>query len=141
MSLTIDALADAVKTLITPMVTAASGTVERAYVPDRRPEDLADLIVTVVPSGEAWTRLTRGGVWRRDPTIDVAPQQVARTQAERDTLMQFTRALAIYLSKNGPAAGASPLKLTVGPIYSPEHMRTKQVFTSIITVTYIGGGV
>ncbi len=121
-------------------------TAVRAYAPAYSVEQLKTLRVTVVPKGLI---RVRGG--RRtdqiDPAIDVAIQKtlvVTDDDApgtidndEVDSLMELTEAIADYLRKQRLQGYSAAMGIAIenDPAWSQDHMATKRVFTSVVTVT------
>ena len=110
-----------------------------------RPEfDLAQLKttqVTLVPKKIEITNIARNAN-QYDVSIDVAVQKKVdlANQADLDGLMalveqigEFFRLRRLTLAGGGSALWA---KTENDPIFAPEHLETKQVFTSVLTLTF-----
>jgi hypothetical protein len=145
-SLPID-IADAVVTALNAApVPPATGftptfTAVRAYRPEFDLVDLKNLRVSVVPKAIEITSLGRRAN-QHDVGVDVAVQQkvdLADT-ATLDGLMLLVQQIADFLRlrRIDLADGASAMwvKTENTPIYSPDHLETKQVFTSVLTFTF-----
>ena len=113
----------------------------RAYRPEFELAELQTLRVSVVPRGIEITSANRN-INRHDISIDVGVQQKvdAEDSAALDGLMKLVERIAdqlrikrLNLSGGG---GAVWVKTANDPIYSPEHLQTKNVFTSILTFTF-----
>ncbi len=117
---------------------------ERQYKPEYDLAQLKTLRVTVVPRKIEIASLGRN-VNQHDVAVDVAVQKkVASTSTqELDPLMALVEQIADYLrlrrltlGKDGAGGSALWVKTENVPIYSPEHLEQKQVFTSVLTVTF-----
>lgn len=138
----ISAIADAV---VAELNGAAAGTFVQAFTAARhyRPQfDLAELKtlrVSVVPKGIAITGLMRSAN-QHDVSVDVAVQKKVNPtdSAELDGLMTLVEQIADYLRLRRLTALPTALwtKTDNVPVYSPEHLETKQVFTSVLTLTF-----
>ena len=109
----------------------------RAYAPILELEDMAGLHLTVVPRSQASTRLARG-LFEETYEIDVAVQQRAATDAERDALMLLAQAM--HERYRSQRLTAYPAAVCVGgkvePLFAREHLLEHGVFTSVLTLTY-----
>lgn len=138
----ITGIADAV---VAELNGAAPGTFGQAFTAVRgyRPQfDLAELKalrVSVVPRGIVIESLMRHAN-QHDVGIDVAVQKkVSPTDAaELDGLMLLTEQIADFFRLRRLSASPEALwtKTDNVPVYSPEHLETKQVFTSVLTLTF-----
>ena len=138
----ITTIADAV---VTELNGAAPGTFDQSFTAERhyRPQfDLAELKtvrVSVVPKAIGITSLMRNAN-QHDVSIDVAVQKkVSPTDAaELDGLMLLTEQIADFFRLRRLSALPEALwtKTDNVPVYSPEHLETKQVFTSVLTLTF-----
>ena len=140
-------VADALVTLLNAApVPPATGftptfTAERAYRPQFDLEELQTLRVSVVPKAIEIQTLGRRAN-QHDISIDVAVQQKVDVadSAALDTLMALVQQIAdfVRLRRIDLAGGSSAvwIKTDNTPIYSPEHLETKQVFTSVLTFTF-----
>jgi hypothetical protein len=114
-------------------------TAVRAYRPQFELPDLKTLRVTVVPKAIEITGMART-VNQHDVSIDVAVQKkvAAADDAELDALMVLVERIADLfrlrrLSMFPTALWQRTLNV---PIYSPEHLEQKQVFTSVLTLSF-----
>ena len=138
----ITAIADAV---VTDLNGAAAGTFAQAFTAARhyRPQfDLAELKtlrVSVVPKGIAITGLMRSAN-QHDVSVDVAVQKKVNPadSAELDGLMALVEQIADYFRLRRLTALPTALwtKTDNVPVYAPEHLEQKQVFTSVLTFTF-----
>jgi hypothetical protein len=138
----ITTMADAV---ITELNGAVAGTFAQAFVAARhyRPQfDLAELKtlrVSVVPRGIVVQSLGRSAN-QHDVSVDVAVQKkVSPTDGmELDGLMTLVERIADYFRLRRLTAMPEALwtKTDNVPVYSPEHLETRQVFTSVLTLTF-----
>lgn len=137
-------LADAIVAAIT---TAPAATFNQAiaavrhYRPQFDLEELKSLRVSVVPKAIEIATLGRRSN-QHDVSVDVAVQQRvdAADNTALDALMTLVQQIADFLRlrRIDLADGSSAvwIKTENTPIYSPEHLEQKQVFTSVLTVTY-----
>ncbi len=136
-------IADAV---VTALKSADAGlpqpvSIARAYLPQFDLAELKTLRVTVVPKRIEIASLGRNSN-QHDVSVDVAVQKkIASASAdELDPLMTLVEQIANYLrlKRLALASGDSAIwvKTENAPIYAPEHLEQKQVFTSVLTVTY-----
>ena len=140
----ITTIADAV---VTELNGAPAGTFAQAFIAARhyRPQfDLAELKtlrVSVVPKGIGITGLMRNAN-QHDVSIDVAVQKKVppspADMAELDSLMLLTEQIADFFRLRRLTALPEALwtKTDNVPVYSPEHIEQKQVFTSVLTLTF-----
>ena len=138
----ITAVADAV---VAELNSAPAGTFAQAFAAARhyRPQfDLAELKtlrVSVVPKGIAITGLMRSAN-QHDVSIDVAVQKKVNPtdSAELDGLMTLVEQIADYFRLRRLTALPTALwtKTENVPVYAPEHLEQKQVFTSVLTFTF-----
>ena len=111
-------------------------TAQRMALPLFTMEEMKDLHVTVVPREIASSILDRA----RDEDevkVDVAVQKKVTSAAttEVDPLQALVQEIADFLNRK--AMGDATWKKTENkPVYAPEHLREKQQFTSVLTVTY-----
>ena len=135
-------IADAV---VAELNNAAPGTFSQTFTAARhyRPQfDLAELKtlrVSVVPKGIEISGLGRSSN-QHDVSIDVAVQKkvAAADAAELDGLTHLTEQIADFfrLRRLTALPGALWTKTDNVPVYAPEHLETKQVFTSVLTLTF-----
>ena len=138
----ITTIADAI---VTELNAAPPGTFAQAFTAARhyRPQfDLAELKtlrLSVVPKAIGITGLMRNAN-QHDVSIDVAVQKkVSSTDAaELNGLMLLTEQIADFFRLRRLTALPEALwtKTDNVPVYSPEHLETKQVFTSVLTLTF-----
>ena len=142
MSLITD-IADAV---VTELNSAPPGTFSQPLVAQRhyRPEfDLAtlkDVKVSVVPKAISISGAARG-INQHDVSIDVAVQKKVAAPdniAELDGLMLLVEQIGelFRLRRLAAVPGAIWSGTENAPVYSPEHLESKQVFTSVLTLTF-----
>jgi hypothetical protein len=113
----------------------------RAYRPEFDLAELKTLRVSVVPRGIEITSLGRN-TNQHDISVDVGVQKKVdpANDAALDDLMTLVEKIAdqlrlkrLELPGNGSAIW---IKTVNDPIYSPDHLQTKQVFTSVLTFTF-----
>jgi len=146
MSLVTD-IADAVAAEInaapgSPATFSQTFTAVRKVVPAYELEELADLKVTVVPKAVEISGSTRSAS-QYDITVDIGIQKKLppgndASDEQVETLGTLVDQIAEYLRRR-PLAGApfaSWVSIVNDPVYAPEHLLEKRVFTSVLTVTY-----
>jgi hypothetical protein len=138
----ITTIADAVVTELNGAGPGAFGqafTAARHYRPQFDLAELKTLRVSVAPKGIAITGLMRNAN-QHDVSIDVAVQKkVSPTDAaELDSLVLLTEQIADFFRLRRLSALPEALwtKTDNLPVYSPEHLEQKQVFTSVLTLTF-----
>ena len=126
---------------------AAPGTFTQAFTAERRVlplyelQDLTGLRVTVVPKAVEITGSTRIAS-HHDFAIDIGVQKKLGSpnalETEVDSLGGVVDQIAEYLRqrKLPGVPFAAWVSTTNGPIYAPEHLLEKRVFTSVLTLTY-----
>ncbi|MCL2646122.1 MAG: hypothetical protein FWD61_03840 [Phycisphaerales bacterium] len=138
MSLVID-IADAIVTALKAEPLALDAV--RAYRPEFELVELKTLRVSVVPRGIEITSLNRN-VNQHDVSIDVGVQKKVDPDdtAALDALMAKVQQIAdelrlrrLVLPENGSAVW---VRTANEPVYSPDHLQSKQVFTSVLTLTF-----
>ena len=118
-----------------------SFTAERKALPAFELADLAGLHVTVVPKAVEVTGASRS-LSQHDYQIDVGVQKKfsAGSELEADVaaLCGLAEEIAVFLRRRPLAgvSGAAWVRSANEPVYSPEHLAEKRLFTSVITVTY-----
>jgi len=146
MSLVTD-IADAVATEInaapaSPATFSQTFTAVRRVVPAYELSELTDLKVTVVPKAVEISGSTRSAS-QYEITIDIGIQKKLPPGSEAgdeqvETLGTLVDQIAEYLRRR-PLPGApfaAWVSMTNDPVYSPEHLLEKRVFTSVLSVTY-----
>ena len=116
-------------------------TAVRAYRPAFDLVALKSLQVTVVAKGVEISSLARS-TNQHDVTVDVAVQKKVAPEAaglaELDGLMTLTEEIADFLRLKRLTAFPTALwnKTIHVPVYAPEHLEQKQVFTSVLSMTF-----
>ena len=135
-------IADAVVTELNgaPVGTfAQTFTAARHYRPQFDLTELKTVRVSVVPKAISITGLMRNAN-QHDVSIDVAVQKKVNPTdaAELDGLMLLTEQIADFFRLRRLTALPEALWTRADnvPVYSPEHLETKQVFTSVLTLTF-----
>ena len=111
-------------------------TAQRLALPLFTLEEMQVLHVTVVPREVASSVLDRASD-EDEVKVDVAVQKraAAVAVADVDPLLAFVQEIADFLNRR--QMGDAIWKKTENkPVYAPEHLREKQQFTSVLTVTY-----
>ena len=111
-------------------------TAARKALPAFELADLAGLHVTVVPKGVEVTGASRS-LSQHDFLIDVGVQKKLGSDLEAETaaMLALVDEIAGFLGRRA-VAGAAWVRSLNEPVYSPEHLAEKRLFTSVLTVTY-----
>ena len=141
-------IADAVVTDLNGTTFSQTFTAERWYVPIRDLKDLTnetEPTISVVPLTIEGTLLTRGGAFMEQYQIGIGIQKsIGKGQmsnqdiiAATDPMMTFSEELMNFFAAKAllsfPSAFCTQHKLE--PIYSPQHLDERRVFTSVLTLT------
>ncbi|MAX25274.1 MAG: hypothetical protein CMJ19_12310 [Phycisphaeraceae bacterium] len=116
-------------------------TAVRKVVPAYELSELTELKVTVVPKAVEISGSTRSAS-QYDITVDIGIQKklpaTPEMDAEVETLGMLVDQIAEYLRRRplSTAPFASWVSITNDPVYAPEHLLEKRVFTSVLTLTY-----
>jgi len=117
-------------------------TVTRRVLPKHELAELKPLIVTVVPKSVAIANITRQSS-SYEVAIDIGIQQKIGkdTDTEVTRLSGIVTEIVTFLNRKQLSGfSAARFKTIVNePVYAPEHLSEKRLFTSIVTVTYIVG--
>ena len=135
MALVID-IADAVAAELAGGSFSEEFTPERRVLPDFELADLAGLKVTVVPKGVEIAGASRS-LSQHDVQIDVGVQKKVGSDldAEVAALCGLVEEFAAFL-KGRRLTDAAWVRTANEPVYSPDHLAEKRLFTSVLTVTY-----
>ena len=137
-------IADAVTTELN---TAAPGTLTQSFTAVRKVlpfyelQDLVGLKVTVVPKAVEITGSTRSAS-QYDFAIDIGIQKKLAPGSDPDSevvsLGAVVDQIAEYLRQRKLAAApfAAWVSTINDPVYAPEHLLEKRVFTSVLTLPY-----
>lgn len=133
-------VADAVAALLNGGSFSQEFTAVRAYQPVYDLELLKTLRVSVLASGQEIEKGTRSDN-DFDFAIDVGVQKKVASplvKAELDALTDLVEELLDYLLGQALPAevGVTLVSMANKPIYDPDHLQRKHVFTSVITATY-----
>jgi len=115
-------------------------TAARHYRPEFELKELSEVRVSVVPRKIDITNISRQAN-QYDVAIDVAVQKKvnAADLEQLDALMALVEQIAdIFRLRRVPLPDGSALwgKTENDPVFAPEHLETKQVFTSVLTLTF-----
>lgn len=112
----------------------------RKYVPVLDLRSLDGVQLTVVPRSVGIANADRSRT-SNEVAVDIAIQRKVGSvnPSDCDPLMELVQEVADFLTRRRlPAVPqASWLRIANVPIYSPEHLQGKQMFTSVLTVTYL----
>ena len=138
MALVID-IADAVAAELDGGSFSEEFTPERRVLPDFELADLAGLKVTVVPKGMEIAGASRS-LSQHDVQIDVGVQKKIGSDLDTEVaaLCGLVEEIAAFLKGHRLAglAGVAWVRTANEPVYSPEHLAEKRLFTSVLTITY-----
>jgi hypothetical protein len=130
-------IADAVVTTLNDGDFKPTFTAVRYYVPEFELEDLATLHVSVVPKAletESYDRTNNE--WNCQ--IDIGVQQIITNDADCDVLSTFVEDIILtFINKQLTSyQSAFCVKVENNPVFSTQHLIEKDVFTSLITLTF-----
>jgi hypothetical protein len=112
-------------------------TASARVLPEYELSALKNLKVSVVPKSVEIINLTRAAS-NLEIEIDIAVQKKITAQIDADVENLLTLVTEIIDFVNRRNIGeAKFIKVANDPIYSPEHLNEKRLFTSLITVTYL----
>ena len=136
---TLIAIADAVVESLNSASFSQTLTAERYYQPVFDLPEMSDLHVSVVSKGVEVLASSRNQN-QHDYAIDVGVQQKVADDIEADALMTLAEEIADHFRLGRvqvDGVGSVPvLKVTTEPVFAPEHLTEKRLFTSIITLTF-----
>ena len=136
---TLIAIADAVVESLNGASFSQSLTAERHYQPVFDLPEMVDLHVSVVPKSIEVLASSRNQN-QHDYAIDVGVQQKVADDTEADALMTLAEEIADHFRLGRvqvTGVGSVPvLKVATEPVFAPEHLTEKRLFTSIITLTF-----
>jgi hypothetical protein len=136
-------VADAVKAELNVATFTPAFIAERRVLPVYDLSELTGLRVTVVPKAVEITGATRAAS-QHDLTIDIGVQQRVPPESDVDAFVLersgLVDAIADHLRRRElvQLPGVSWVSTTNDPVYAPEHLSERRVFTSVLTVTYRG---
>lgn len=132
-------IADAVVTSLNGGSFSLPFTAERRYQPSFALAEMETLRVTVVPKAVSITTATRQHSYY-DCAVDIGVQKkvTPEDQDEADALLGLVDALIAHLrgQRLDDVPDAAWLSITHEPIFAAEHLDSKHVLTSVLTVTY-----
>ena len=136
---TLIAITDAVVESLNSASFSQALTAERHYQPAFDLPEMNDLHVTVVPKGVEVLASSRNQN-QHDYAIDIGVQQKVADDTEADALMTLAEEIADHFRLGRvqvDGVGSVPvLKVATEPVFAPEHMTEKRLFTSIVTLTF-----
>lgn len=131
-------IADAVAAVLNVGGFSQPFTARVTFLPESSREDMADLLVEVVPSELETTAIDRSRIGKHDHTVSVGIRQAwNKTDEHLRSLLALVQEIADRLrliTLAEPAATA--LKIKHSPLYDFEHLETLNQFTSVLDVTY-----
>lgn len=106
---------------------------EVLFFPEFELRDLDDLRVVVVPHSTEYKTVSRG---RNEEILKVQIGFLKRGSEENlDDLLQTVEKIGLGFL-NGKLGGSTCVCVAYNPIYSPEHLRERGQFTSIIELSF-----
>ncbi len=145
------ALADAVVDLLNGHEFAVEFRAERAYKPERNPEQLRKLRAFVIPASYTGEFINRARTTQDDQVVDVGllKHLASQDDSEADDLMALVDEVADFLvgtsanDFNHVTAGDLIYTLVKPPespvIFLPDDLRDKRIFASVLRLTYRAG--
>lgn len=114
-------------------------TAVRSYRPDFDLPELATLRVSVVPKADTTSAATRTDDFH-EVSVDIGVQQRV-PQGDRDALdalLTLMQELGDFLKRRrlDGVPAATWVRTANEPVFDPDHLAEKSVFTSVLTVTY-----
>lgn len=132
-------IADAVVASLNDGSFNQSFVAERHYQPVFDLPEMTDLHVSVVPKGVEVLASSRNQN-QHDYAIDIGIQKRVAEDAKADELMTLAEEIADnFRLKRVQVAGVGSVPLltvATDPIFAPEHLTEKRVFTSVVTLTF-----
>lgn len=115
-------------------------TPERAYLPRHTPQQLKNLVITVVPAGWVSDMASRHAT-RRDCTIQVGLQKklVAEDNAELDPLVGLAQELEEHFRQLKRLPTVEAALIGVEALATPlddEDLEQRRVFTAVLSLTF-----
>ena len=114
-------------------------TVSRRVLPEFELADLKALTVTVVPKSVSINNITRDSS-SFEVAVDIGIQQKIGkdTDAEVSRLSGVVSEIITLMNRRKLAGFSAAVFVSIAnePVYAPEHLSEKRLFTSIVTVTY-----
>lgn len=106
---------------------------ELLYFPEFELRDLDDLRIVVVPAGTQYKTLSRAA-HEELPKVQIGILKRCREDA-LDEMLCFAEKLGLGFL-NRKLAGGTCVSVIYNPIYSPEHLRERGQFTSVIELVF-----
>ncbi len=136
---TLIAIADAVVESLNSASFSQELTAERHYQPVFDLPEMTDLHVSVVPKSVEVLASSRNQN-QHDYAIDIGIQQKVADDTEADSLMTLAEEITDHFRLGRvqvDGVGSVPvLKVATEPVFAPEHLTEKRLFTSIVTLTF-----
>lgn len=138
MKLALD-IADAIVTEIGSGSFSEPLVVSRRVLPEYEIAELKALTVTVVPKSVVIANITRQSS-SFEVAIDIGVQQKfgKNTDTEVARLSGIVAEIVTFLNRRKLAGFPAAVFVSIAnePVYAPEHLSEKRLFTSILTLTY-----
>ena len=138
MKLAID-MADAIAGELNGHTFSEPLVITRRVLPAFEIAELKALTVTVVPKSVAIANITRQSS-SFEVAIDIGIQQKVSKNTDDDVqrLSGVVSEIVSFLNRRKLTAMASAVFVSIAnePVYAPEHLSEKRLFTSILTITY-----
>jgi len=136
---TLIAIADAVVESLNAGSFSHAFTAARHYQPVFDLPEMATLHVSVVPKAIDVLASSRNQN-QHDYAIDIGIQQKVADDTEADGLMALAEEIADHFRLGRvqvTGVGSVPIfKVSAEPVFAPEHLTEKRLFTSIVTLTF-----
>jgi hypothetical protein len=138
MKLAID-IADAIVSELSGHSFSEPLMVARRVLPEYELAELKALTVTVAPKSVQISNITRQSS-SYEVAIDIGIQQKIGkdTDAEVSRLSGIVTEIVTFMNRRSLSAFAAARFVSISnePVYAPEHLSEKRLFTSVLTVTY-----
>ncbi len=106
---------------------------ELLYFPEFELRDLNEMRIAVVPSGTEYKTVSRSA-HEELPKVQIGILKRCDEDG-LDAMLQFAEKLGLGFL-NRKLAGVTCVAVVYNPIYSPEHLRERGQFTSVIELTF-----
>lgn len=133
----IDQLADELVAFLNATDFGETFTARKVYRPVLALKDAGTAIhVTVVPNSTKYSRATRGETSR--PTrVDIGVQRkVTKDEEIAAMLLLVERMAKSVIGLRSTDANALCIAVDNDPVYAPDHLEEKRLFTSVLTTTW-----
>ncbi len=106
---------------------------ELSYFPEFDLRELNEMRIAVVPVGTQYKTISRSS-HEEMPKVQIGVLKRC-SEDDLDSMLSFVETLGLsFLNKK--LAGVTCIGVAYNPIYSPEHLRERRQFTSVIELTF-----